>query len=178
VLSVGLLGGAAWATPGQTDTQHIHGDATGLVEVDFNPNSQNAVPVTLPSTCWLSPDDGIVSTDGNAIQHSTFNKTGGWFTTTYTGGAAVYPLVLNNGVPVQDPNTGNNEVDTTNGPLATGHLTTWFGNEDNNKNGVTHATASFHGTLADGTAVNLNGHFQVATNANGVFTVVGGGVTC
>jgi hypothetical protein len=50
--------------------------------------------------------------------------------------------------------------------------------EDNNKNGVQHATASFHGTDASGSAVNLNGHFQFAMNASGQPTAIVGTVTC
>jgi hypothetical protein len=75
--------------------------------------------------------------------------------------------------PVQDPITGNNEVDTSAAPLATGHLTTWFGDENNGaKNGtvkvdVEHATASFHGTDSSGNTVNLNAHFHIGTNRYG-----------
>jgi hypothetical protein len=177
---MGLFGGTAWAggNGAQAGTQHVHGDATGIAEVDFNPNSANGPGVPLPAGCWLKDTQAIVSTDGNAIMHFIGNKTGDWFTTTYTGGGAVYPLKLDpSGNPIQDPNTGNNEVVTSGGPLATGHLTTWFGQEDNNQNGVMHATVSFHGT-ENGTAVNLNGHFQFATNANGQITGMVANVTC
>jgi hypothetical protein len=184
VLTVGLLGGTAWAggNGAQGFTQHVHGVATGLVEIDFNPNT--GAPA-LPAGCWLSPTEGIVSTDGNGIMHGIGNKNGGWFTTTYTGGAAVYPLVLDaNGSPVQDHSTGNNEVDTSAGPLATGHLTTWFGDENNGaKNGtvkvdVEHATASFHGTDSSGNAVNLNAHFHIGTNQYGQPTATVEAATC
>lgn len=180
VLSVGLLSSAAWASGAQTMTQHAHGaDAAGLVELDFNPNSPNTPPgISLPGGCWLTPNEGIVSTGGNAVMHSTFNKTGAWFTTTYTGDAAVYPLVLVGGLPVQDPNTGNDLVDTSGVPSATGHLTTWFGDENNNQNGVEHATVTFQGTDSSGNAVSLSGHFQLATNANGQPTATVGSVTC
>ncbi len=178
---MGLLGGTAWAAGNgaQTSTQHLHGDATGLVELDLNPADAPA-GLAPPVGCWFTTTEGIVSTDGNAIMHNTTNKAGDfWFTTTYTGGGAVYPLVLDsNGNPIQDPVSGNNEVDTSAAPLATGHLTTWFGQEDNNKNGVLHATVSFHGTETNGTAVNLNAHFQLGSNAHGQPTATVGSVTC
>lgn len=181
VLGLGGLGGVAWAGGAQTGTFHAHGaDAFGLDELDLNPNGANPPPpgIVLPANCWLTQDEGIISTNGNAIMHYTVNKTGDWFTTTYTGDAAVFPLVENDGVPVSDPNTGNNEVDTSAAPLATGHMTQWFGAEDNKQNGVQHATVHFQGTDANGNPVNLQGHFQFATNANGDPTAMVGSISC
>lgn len=86
--------------------------------------------------------------------------------------------MLDNGLPVADPTTGNNLVDTTAPPAATGHLTQWFGSEDNNKNGVQHATVHFDGTDAAGDPVSLDGHFQFALNANGQPTAMVASITC
>jgi hypothetical protein len=185
VLTVGLLGGSAWAAPSQGFTSHGDGTGPTQVEVDFFPSPGNPSP-SLPAGCWLSANDAIVSTGGNQIMHGIGNKNGGWFTTTYTGDAAVFPLVLDaNGSPIPDLNTGNNEVNTSVAPLATGHLTTWFGDENNGgvkndvaKVDVEHATASFHGTDANGNAVNLNGHFHIGTNQYGQPTATVGSVTC
>jgi hypothetical protein len=175
-----VSGATAWAggNGAETQTFHVHGtSAFGIDELDLNPTG--APPgVSVPANCWLGQDNGIISTDGNGVFHMIGNKTGFWFTSTYTGEAAVYPLVLDNGVPVSDPNTGNNEVDTSQPPLATGHLTQWFGNEDNNKNGVEHATVTFKGTDSSGNPVNLDGHFQFAMNANGEPTATVGSITC
>lgn len=177
-LALTSVGGAAWAdgNGAQTQTLHAHGtDAFGLEELDlFSPPPG----ITPPVNCWLGTTNAIVSTNGNGVFHFTGNKTGTWFTTTYTGDAAVYPLILVNGQPVTDPNTGNNEVDTSAAPLATGHLTQWFGDENNNKNGVEHATVTFKGTDAAGEPANLQGHFQFATNANGQPTAILGSLTC
>ena len=183
-LTIALLGGSAWAAGNgaTTQTTHLHGtDAAGIEELDFNP--VDAPPgISLPHGCWLNINEGIVSTSGNDIMHSTVSKDQDefWFTTTYTGDAAVYPLVLDTktGLPVQDPNTGNNEVDMSGAPIATGHLTTWFGQEGNNQNGVMHGTVSFHGTDANGNTVNVNGHVQYATNANGQATATVANVSC
>lgn len=184
-LTLGGLGGVAWAggNGAQTFTQHAHGsDVAGLVVVDFNPNSPNngGPGPTVPDGCWMTQDDAIVSTVGNAIQHGIDNKTGFWFTSTYTGQADVWPLVLDsNGNPIDDGSGNHNDaVDPSGSPIATGHLTLWFGQEDNNKNGVTHATVSFNGVDANGTPVNLKGHFQFATNANGDVTAATGSITC
>lgn len=182
-LAAGSFSAAAWAggNGAQTNTFNFHGsDAFGAVELDLNPNSASPPPpgISLPSGCWLTQDNGILSTFGNGVLHGIGNKTGFWFTTTYAGDAAVFPLIEVNGVPVSDPNTGNDEVDTSAAPLATGHLTQWFGAEDNNKNGVTHATVSFNGTDAAGNPVSLNGHFQFGTNASGQPTAMVGSITC
>ena len=183
-LTFGGFGGVAWAggNGAQTFTQHAHGsDAAGLVVLDFNPNSpNNSGGPTAPEGCWLSQDDALVSTVGNAVAHGIGNKTGFWFTTTYTGQADVWPLVLDsNGNPIDDGTGNHNDaVDTSGTPLAAGHLTIWFGQEDNNKNGVTHATVSFNGVDANGTPVSLTGHFQFATNAKGDVTVASGNISC
>jgi hypothetical protein len=180
---VGLLGGTAWAAGkgAQTMTFHAHGaDAAGQVELDFNP--ADAPPgVSLPAGCWMTTTQGFLSTGGNLIMHQTTSKDGDeyWFTTTYTGDAAVYPLMLDSsGNPIQDPNTGDDEVDTSGAPLATGHFTTWFGQEANQKNGVMHATLTFHGADAGGNPVSLSGHVQYATNANGQATATVVNVSC
>lgn len=161
----------------QTQTLHAHGaDAYDLTVADFLPS--NGSP-SLPAGCWLPSTDAIMSTFGNAIMHSTVNKANDfWFTTTYTGDAAVYPIVFASpGVPQVDQNN-NDVLDTSGTPLATGHLTTWFGQEDNKQNGVMHATLSFKGVEADGTAVSLTGHFQFATNANGTPTASVINISC
>ena len=174
--SLGSLGATAWADGAATSTFHVHGaDAFGVMEID---NFAPPPGVSVPSDCWLGTTNGLISTNGNGVFHWTANKTGFWMTGTYTGDAAVYPLVLVDGQPVMDPNTQSNEVDTSAAPLATGHLTQWFGNEDNNKNGVEHATVTFRGTDASGNPVSLQGHFQFATNANGDPTAVFGSITC
>jgi hypothetical protein len=155
-----------------TQTQHVHGaGAAGIIVIDFLPQDAPA----LPAGCWANPTLAIVSVDGNAVQHVTVNKAQDfWFTSTFTGDAAVYPVVQ----PVQFDSDGNVIVDTSGPALYTGHLTTWFGQEDNNQNGVDHATVSFHGADAAGNMVNVNGHVQYATNAAGQPTAQVARVTC
>lgn len=161
----------------QTQTLHAHGaDAYDLFVGDFLP-SGGAPP--LPAGCWMPSTDAVMSTFGNAIEHFTANKANDdWFTSTYTGDASVYPIVFASpGVPMLDQNE-NDVLDTSGTPLATGHLTTWFGQEDNKQNGVFHATLHFNGVEADGTPVSIDGHFQFATNANGNVTATPENVSC
>lgn len=161
----------------QTQTLHAHGaDAYDLLVADFLPS--NGAPA-LPAGCWLPSTDAIMSTFGNAIMHSTVNKADDfWFTSTYTGDAAVYPIVFASpGVPMVDEND-NDVLDTSGVPLATGHLTTWFGEEDNNQNGVQHATLNFKGVEADGSPVSINAHFHISTNANGELTATPLNISC
>lgn len=176
-------GGTAWAggNGAQAQTFNVHGTAAfGIDELDLNQNSPNPPPpgIVAPAGCWLGTDNGILSTDGNVIFHQIDNKTGGWFTTTYTGQAEVFPLVEVDAVPQVDPNTQNDEVDTSAPPIASGHLTTWFGDEDNNRNEVTHATVHFRGTDNSGNPVDLFAQFQLGTNANGQMTVENASITC
>jgi len=161
----------------QTQTLHAHGaDAYDLLVADFLPSTGSPA---LPDGCWMPSTDALMSTFGNAVMHSTVNKANDfWFTSTYTGDAAVYPIVFSSpGVPVVDQND-NDVLDTSGAPLATGHLTTWFGESDNNQNGVQHATLTFKGTEADGTAVGITGHFHISTNAQGEVTATPESITC
>ena len=180
-LATTLSGATAWAggNGSQTQTLHAHGtDAYDLTVVDFNP-ADSPPGVSLPAGCWLPDTWAIMSTDGNAVLHTITNRADDfWLTTTYTGAAEVLPLVINPDGTIPVDSNGNDEVVQTADPLATGHLTVWFGIEANNKNGVEHATVSFQGTEADGTPVNLQGHFQFATNALGEPTAITGSVSC
>jgi len=149
-----------------TQTMHLHRTAVQQIGVlGITP------PPDLPSTCPVSPPLAFIPTTGNAIQHLTVNGAGdGWFTTTFEGSTQLFEgfLIDQNGdvAPVGDL-------------LYTGHLTTWFGSEDNNKNGVFHATLSFHGTSPDGNAsLSLHAAFDVTMNANGTVTATPTSVNC
>ncbi len=89
---------------------------------------------------------------GNSVQHITVNGAGDfWFTATFEGTGTL----------------------TTGGHTYAGHLMDWFGQEDNNKNGVLHATFNFVG---DGLTV--HGAFDTTTNANGTVTADHFNVSC
>ena len=89
---------------------------------------------------------------GNSVQHINVNGAGDfWITTTFEGTGTL----------------------TTGGQTYTGHLIDWFGLEDNNQNGVVHATFNFVG---DGLTV--HGAFDTTTNANGTVTADHFNVSC
>ena len=89
---------------------------------------------------------------GNSVQHINVNGAGDfWITATFEGTGTL----------------------TTGGQTYTGHLIDWFGLEDNNQNGVVHATFNFVG---DGLTV--HGAFDTTTNANGTVTADHFNVSC
>ena len=177
-LGLGVMAAPAGATPGQTQTFNLHGsEAYDQSVIDFLPI--DAPPgISLPSTCWFPSNDAFMAVSGNMILHETTNKTGDWFTSTFTGDAAVYPIVFASpGVPQLDAND-NDVVDTSGTPAATGHMTIWDGGADNNKNGVNHATLHFNGTDSSGNPVSMFGHFQFAMNAAGTPTGMVASLSC
>lgn len=92
-----------------------------------------------------TPGDFIV-TVGNAVEHQTTNNAGdSWFTATVTG------------TFVTSDQSGY-----------TGHVTAWFGVEQNARNVVNHGTVDAQGTLADGTILRVHGEGQFTVNAQGI----------
>jgi len=149
-----------------TDTQHAHGsDVAGIGVIGITP------PPDAPAGCPLQLPIAFVPISGNAIQHDTTNKAGDdWFTTTFTGTVDAYAGVITD---------DEGDVAPTGPMLYSGHLTTWFGAEDNKQNGVFHSTLDFHGTSPDGSStVRLHGNFDVTTNANGKLTATPVNLTC
>jgi hypothetical protein len=107
---------------------------------------------TIPINCTSPTGSIAVNATGNGVEHLTVNGTGDWFTTTFAGNGTV--------------------MDNVTGATFQGHVTEWFGAEDNNQNSVLHAIFSFHGTnVADSTqSLSMQAHFDVTTNANGQVT--------
>ena len=149
-----------------TQTENLHGtDVQQLAVLGITP------PPDLPSNCPVSLPLAFIPTTGNAIQHLTVNGADdGWFTTTFEGSTQLFE-----GVVIDQ----NGDVSPVGDLLYSGHLTTWFGAEDNNKNGVFHATLSFHGTSPDGAqSLALHAQFDVTANANGTVTATPTNVSC
>lgn len=180
VLGVGLSSGIAVA--GGNGATHgggtVHGaTAFDALTVTFLPTS---TPVTVPAGCWMPvTTEAYMSVSGNAQFHGTSNKNGDWFTATFTGTAAVLPILFQTGAPVKTT-TGTVVVTTTAAPFATGHLTLWDGVSLNKNNAVDHATLTFKGTMWTGTAVSMTGQFHFTVlhpvfNTTG--TLVGGTFT-
>ncbi len=55
--------------------------------------------------------------------------------------------------------------------MYTGHFATWFGDENNLKNGVEHATFNVNAVGTDGSHLQFHDNAQATVNANGVVTV-------
>lgn len=104
-------------------------------------------------------DAGTLSQTYNDVFHGTINKTGSWFTGTVEGQFSFVP---------DDPSKVS----------YTGHFATWFGDENNLRNDVEHATLNIHGTGSDGSTLSFHENAQAAINANGVITVSFDHVSC
>jgi hypothetical protein len=122
----------------------------------------------IPVTCTNAPNGALAfDATGNGIGHFTGNSTGGWFTSTFTGvGTMTFGTLTS--------------VFTPTGPTYQGKITEWFGDENNNQNGVEHATFNFHGTnvAAPFDALDLHAAFDVTMNANGTITANHFSVNC
>jgi hypothetical protein len=148
-----------------TETQHAHGTDVGQIGIiGITP------PPDFPADCPVSLPIAFVPTKGNAIQHDTENSTGFWFTSTVTAQVDLFEGTI---IDEED------DVAPVGDALYTGHLTTWFGEEDNNQNGVTHSTVNFQGTsLSDGSHLRIHGNFDFTMNANGDITANPINVSC
>lgn len=149
-----------------TQTVNVHGTAVAALGViGITP------PPDVPANCPVQLPLAFVPITGNAVQHLTVNGAGdGWFTTTFTGDVQLFE-----GQVIDD----QGDVAAVGDLLYSGHLTTWFGAEDNNKNGVFHATLTFHGTSPDGSqTLSLHANFDVTVNANGTITATPTNVSC
>lgn len=113
----------------------------------------SSLTAVIPVTC-AGPFTGltIVRATGNGVEHLNVNGTGDWFTTTFEGQGTV--------VQTAGPRAG---------AVYQGHVVSWFGAEDNNQNGVHHATFNFDGSNVADPADTLGMHaaFDVTTNPDG-----------
>lgn len=178
VLSGGFTAGSAAASPSRDQTVEFHGGAAyDQVIIDFLPGD---VPqgISLPPACWLPPTDAFMSVSGTAIVHQNMNTSGSWFTSSFSGDAAVYPIVFSPTGTVERDSQGNVLVDTSASPSAVGHLYFWEAAATNNMNAVNHATLNFEGADSSGKPVSMHGHFQFATNAAGNPTAAVGTLAC
>jgi hypothetical protein len=119
----------------------------------------DSIHAAIPVAC-AGPGVSLINATGNGVQHLTVNGTGDWFTTTFAGEGTL--MMVPPGTTYQ------------------GHVQIWFGSEDNNQNGVVHATLNFDGTnVADPSQIlHLHAAFDVTVNANGVLTVNNFTVDC
>lgn len=105
-----------------------------------------------PAANPCTGDPGTLTTTLNDVFHTTINKNGSWFTGTLTGSVLFVP---------DDPSL----------PTYTGHVTNWFGDENNLQNGVEHFTSNIEALGSDGSHLKFHGNGVTTLNANGVVTV-------
>lgn len=127
-------------------------------------------PPPAPPGCPVQLPVAMISNSGNGVEHIAVNGTGDWFTTTFEGDTTVFPLL---GLD----QAGNPILGA---PTFQGHLTTWFGAADNNRNNVFHTTLNYHGTsLSNPTqTVDLHADFGVTTDASGQVTATPINISC
>ncbi len=137
-------GAAAVGVVASVATASAAGAFTTTTHVD---TLRGGIPVTCAGT-----GVSLINATGNGVQHQTVNGTGDWFTETFAGEGAL--TMVPPGATYQ------------------GHVQTWFGIEDNNQNGVVHATLNFDGaSVADPSQLlHMHAAFDVTVNANGVPT--------
>jgi hypothetical protein len=114
-----------------------------------------------PQSMELGPGCGQADAflNGNGVFHVTINKAGdSWATGTVQGDFVT--------------------VDAFGNTTGTGHAQSWFGDENNNKNGVEHFTSNGYANMLDGTRIGFHAAGQFTMNANGVVTVNNTTMTC
>ncbi len=113
------------------------------------------MPVDFGPGCGQA--DAVIN--GNGVFHLTINAAGdAWATGTVQGAFTTY--------------------DASNNVTGTGHAQTWFGDENNNQNGVEHFTANGYANMLDGTRIAFHAAGQFTINANGVVTGNNTTMTC
>ena len=114
---------AAWAGTAATSLLLIgavSATAAGNGATSFTDNEHGVIDV-FHDMNPCTGDPGTVSAVENQIFHGTINKTGSWFTGTVEGQFTFTP---------DDPTK----------VTYTGHFVNWFGDENNQRNGVEHFT--------------------------------------
>ena len=129
----------------------VSAGAGGKGAVTFTDNQHSVVDV-FHDMNPCTGDPGTVSAVENQIFHGTINKTGSWFTGTVEGKFTFTP---------DDPSK----------VTYTGHFATWFGDENNLRNGVEHSTFNVNATGTDGSHLQFHDNAQATLNANGTVTV-------
>jgi hypothetical protein len=109
---------------------------------------------------WVIDDFVLLAMSGNGVQHITVNKAqDSWFTSTFTGdGTATFypPSSIGNLVTDENGNIVSYDIVGPADNTLSGHLTNWFGGEDNNKNVVFLGTIDFSGTDQSGNALSIH----------------------
>jgi hypothetical protein len=119
----------------------------------FTQIDKNFVEVDPGNVNPCTGDLGTLTLTYNDVFHGTMLANGtSWFTGTLAGTLSFVP-------------------DDSSKPTYTGHFTSWFGDENNLRNGVEHDTLNVNAMGSDGSHLVFHDNDQAAMNANGVVTV-------
>lgn len=95
-------------------------------------------------------DPATITLTYNGVFHVTVLPSGAsWATGTMTGTAVLAPT-------------------DSSLPTYTGHFTSWFGDENNQQNGVEHSTLTIHATGSDGSTLTFHDTSHMSVSASGV----------
>lgn len=127
--------------------------AAGAGAVSFTQNFHNATEVDSDVNPCTGAS-GTVTLTYNGVFHVTVLTSGqgagtAWATGTLTGDFSFVP-------------------DDASQPSFTGHFTTWFGDNNNLRNGTETATFSLHGTGSDGSSLRFHDVAHMSVSATGV----------
>ena len=122
--------------------------AAGAGAVTFTQHDHNLTQsFPTPNPCTGVP--GTVTTVGNSVFHITTLANGtSWATGTSEGTFTFVP-------------------DDSSQPTYTGHFTTWFGDNNNLKNGNEKSTLTIHGVGSDGSTLRFHEVAHLSTSATG-----------
>jgi hypothetical protein len=119
----------------------------------FTQVDKNVVEVDAANQNPCSGAVGTLTLTYNDVFHGTILANGtSWFTGTLTGSLSFQP-------------------DDSSNPSYTGHFSTWFGDENNLRNGVEVSTFNVTAQGSDGSHLNYHETAVAVMNANGVVTV-------
>jgi hypothetical protein len=137
--------------------------AAGAGAVTFTQNDHN-VTQSFSSSNPCTGDAGIVTTTGNSVFHVTTLTSGIGIGTSWATGTSEGTFTF---VPT-DPTK----------PSYTGHFTTWFGDNNNLKNGTETSTLTIHGVGSDGSTIRFHEVVHLLVDANDVVKLFFDKPTC
>ncbi|HEX6554332.1 MAG TPA: hypothetical protein VF026_16320 [Ktedonobacteraceae bacterium] len=127
--------------------------AAGAGAISFTQTFHNAVQ-SFPSPNPCTGASGTVTLTFNGVFHVTELTSGQGAGTDWATGTMTGTFVFTPDDPTQ--------------PSFTGHFTTWFGQNDNLRNGVQTSTFALHGTGSDGSTLNFHEVTHLSFSASGI----------
>lgn len=147
----------------------------GAQQFQFNLHDGGGVEYDYQPCAAVSQPDELTFSNENAVLHFTALANGtDWGTGTFEGDVTARPI-LNDLLPNPDPQAASSFiVDPASGPVVydtgkptyTGHFTTWFGENDNLRNGNQLSTFHIHAVGSDGSTIDFQETAVLSVDAN------------